>query len=198
MALICAGIILSKRFFQFFVQSVPSTFHRLWAEVEKHCFYLWLTKTGTPLISVNLWSGCVLDDGRGCGKDTVLSYMLSPQYEVSTYGHFSSKQFRWCWLYTHTILPFLCQRVWNKMILLIRSAIMQWNHIVYMSYLLLQIIPEQLNRLIATKTHVIVGESKHQVDLTFVYQWLGLVVAQRKKKTLWEEDHGLGSCKSIS
>lgn len=54
-----------------------------------------------------------------------------------------------------------------------------------MSYLLLQIIPEQLNRLIATKTHVIVGESKHQVDLTFVFSGL-------EKKTLWEEDHGLG------
>lgn len=57
---------------------------------------------------------------------------------------------------------------------------MQQNHIVYMSYLLLQIIPEQLKRLIATKTHVIVGESKHQVDLTFVFQ-LGLVLAQRQK-----------------
>lgn len=29
MALICAGIILSKRLFQFCVQSMPSTFHRL-------------------------------------------------------------------------------------------------------------------------------------------------------------------------
>lgn len=33
-ALICAGVILSKRLLQFCVQSVPSTFHRLWAQLD--------------------------------------------------------------------------------------------------------------------------------------------------------------------
>lgn len=33
-ALICAGVILSKRLFQFCVQSVPTTFHRLWTQLD--------------------------------------------------------------------------------------------------------------------------------------------------------------------